>query len=183
MNWDLVEGDDIYPYCEGFSNDEYKNAREFLEIKDSTIPGAGRGLFPRKRLEEGTSLGFYSGKMLSKREHENMRLSDSSYVVTLHWKRKVRGKRQHIIVDGNVSGNMLSIINDGPHSGHAANVEMDDGGVLYTTRVVEEGEELFWNYGNNYWEPPDGRMTRRKKRSRSKSKRSSSSASSDSVTC
>lgn len=150
-NWDLVEGSNVFPYCEGFSNDEYKNARKFLEIKESTIPGAGRGVFARKRLEEGTSLGFYSGKILTKREHENMSPTDASYVVTLQWKRKVRGRRQHIIVDGNVSGNMLSIINDGPHSGHEANLEMDDGGVLYTTKVVEEGEELFWNYGNNYW--------------------------------
>jgi hypothetical protein len=152
---------EIYPYCEGYSNNEYKLASRFLEIKESTIPGAGRGLFTRKKLQGGTSLGFYSGKMLSTREHERMSYDDSAYVVTLHWKRKVGNKFQPIIVDGKVSGNMLSMINDGPHSGYAANVEMGDGGVLYTTRVVEEGEELFWDYGNKYWDTPRKRKSRK----------------------
>lgn len=152
--WDLVEGPDTYPYCEGyqFSNNEYKKIHNFLEIRESTIPGAGNGVFATKKLKKGTKLGFYSGKMLTKEEHKKMSAEQAAYVVTLHWKRKVNGKREYIIIDGNVSGNKLKMLNDGVHSGGVANVYMDDGGFMSTTQDVEAGEELLWDYGPNYWD-------------------------------
>lgn len=149
---DLVEGADIYPYCEGYSNKEYKRIRNSLEVRESSIPGAGNGVFAAKKLKKGTKLGFYSGKMLTRQEHKQMSADDASYVVTLHWKRTVDGKRQYIIIDGKVSGNKLAMLNDGPHSGLEANVEMDDGGFMSTTRPIEEGEELLWTYGPKYWD-------------------------------
>jgi hypothetical protein len=152
--WDLVKGPDIYPYADGygFLNNEYIKIHNFLEVRESNIPGAGNGLFATKKLKKGTKLGFYSGKLLTKEEHKKMSAEEAAYVVTIHWKRKVNGKRQYIIIDGNVSGNKLKMLNDGAHSGGVPNVDMDDGGFMYTTQDVEAGEELLWNYGTKYWD-------------------------------
>ena len=47
----------------------------------------------------------------------------------------------------------MRYINDGPHSGRAANVALyTDTMVLYTTKKIKKGEELFLDYGPAYWE-------------------------------
>jgi hypothetical protein len=148
---DLVTGDDIYPYCEGYSNEEYKTARKKLKVRKSNIPGAGKGLFAKEKLKKHELLGIYSGKMLSKREHRAMSDADASYVITLDIVKVIEGKRQYIIVDGKDGGNMLAMLNDGPHSGGEANVDIDSIGMMYTIRPIKKDEELLWDYGTKYW--------------------------------
>ena len=53
---------------------------EHVEVCKSSIPDAGEGLFTKEFLEDGTSLGYYTGRLLTEQEGE---LSDSHYLLTL----------------------------------------------------------------------------------------------------
>lgn len=68
----------IVPYRTPSSADGAKNLPEFLAVKDSTIKGAGKGLFATRRIKKGTALGNYVGERLSYAEAASR---DPSYFI------------------------------------------------------------------------------------------------------
>lgn len=61
-----------------------------LQVKTSTIPNAGKGLFATVDIPKRTKLGEYKGKRLS--EQQFQRTTDTSYV----WKVSARGKNVYV---------------------------------------------------------------------------------------
>jgi hypothetical protein len=119
-------------------------------------------------LDEGTCLGCYPG---SGRQWQNKTLSDAyedGYCITLRDKRG-------FVIPGQADQNPLSRSNDyrtnvedpkGPQDRkpNAAYAEFWQGGlpyiVFYTTRAVQTGEEILWDYGYQYWSDADMRKFR-----------------------
>ncbi|MEM6911844.1 MAG: SET domain-containing protein-lysine N-methyltransferase [Verrucomicrobiota bacterium] len=118
---------------------------EDFEIKPSTIPGAGRGLFAKKLIFPDDTIGPYLGKVLSDRQAEREPYLGSLYLV---WVCK------DCWIDGATGGNYTRFIN---HHGKRPNAEL-----IVTTRwkkarigakrKIRPGEEIFFDYGKDYWE-------------------------------
>lgn len=153
----------------------YNNTDILLELKTSTIPNSGRGLFLKEeRINEGQLIGYYDGDVTK----DDKKLSDYSFTLDDDW-----------FVDGlEFPRCYIAMINDPYGSEFECNCEFqlltqDEKTnktlpphkrkiYLVALRDIERGEELFASYGEDYWSC----KTRQKylKKSKKKSKKKSS---------
>lgn len=115
-----------------------------FEIKKSTIQGAGKGLFARVELNPGDRVGDFVGLHMNEAELESSEYSDSDYLVWIC--------HDYYIVCDEPHGNHTRFVNhdDSP------NCEMIISSRWKTARLevierIEPGEELFIDYGPDYW--------------------------------
>ncbi len=130
------------------------------QIKDSTLPGAGKGLFARWEFNKGDAIVRYTGDIVDTRKGDTEGgFEDSAYVleVTNTW--SIDAARTNT-ADGRM-------INDTVSSSKRTNCKFafDSKRKIVTiraTRKIAIGEELFINYGRGYWtKDPKGASTRR----------------------
>ena len=101
-------------------------------------------------LAEGTCVGYYEGRIITQCDFtEKCRVAKPLYVLNM--------TKYRIIVDAEniMESNWTRYINDGAHerSTSLVNVMFDHFGAIYTTKVIQKGEEFFLSYGGNtYWE-------------------------------
>jgi len=115
------------------------------EVRDSLIPGAGLGLFTTTRLKKNTVVTWYDGKPVS-RELALVHPNPTHLMSVTH----------DLILDGlrKVSRNCggVSFANHCARGSNAKIKRLESNQcVLITTRDVEGGEELLYNYGRSYW--------------------------------
>lgn len=122
-----------------------------LEIRPSSIEGAGNGLFTRVAFANNELVTMYGGIRMS----ENIYLSNTSvfppgldaYLL----------ETPDMFIDGRTNFRLAKELGRWiTHSKNRANckfiVEGEAGKIaIRATRDIEPGEELFLNYGNNYW--------------------------------
>jgi uncharacterized protein len=131
---------------------EHTKQDQLLVVRESTIAGAGDGVFARCRIAADTSLGYYRGAVLDQYPDHNDR--DYCYMLEISyrpaWISKERwAQLQHpVYIDGD---NVLSKINCCQGDACVQNTTFLSSGRFHTTRTVEEGEELFVDYGEDYW--------------------------------
>uniref|UniRef100_M4C385 SET domain-containing protein n=1 Tax=Hyaloperonospora arabidopsidis (strain Emoy2) TaxID=559515 RepID=M4C385_HYAAE len=118
-----------------------------LEVRESNIPRAGKGLFATKRHLKGSVICEYTGVVLHSQEAAwklkdksyLMKLGDGKYVDTLHC--------PHVLA---------RYINDcrgrfGGFNVHFDKRPDDNKANVVAMRDIEPGEELYVNYGRLYW--------------------------------
>lgn len=154
-----------------------------VQIKPSTIVGGGLGVFaagnvsPRmlrylksrdsSRAEKnqyavfkkGDVIGKYEGEVVS-REELNRRYGEHTtapYAVQ---------KSRREIYDALCVRNFVGYVNSAHNTGFQNNCKLTAGLRLVATRNIYPGEELFWNYGRDYWRshPPVIRSTKSRSR-------------------
>lgn len=116
-----------------------------FEIRTSTLPGAGKGLFTRVPIGEEETIGFYTGELITYEELAKGRFSGSDYLL---------GLTRHWLIAG-----------EGPKAGYTRyiNHHAEPNALLITstrwktarfvaTRDIAPGEEIFFDYGELYWE-------------------------------
>ena len=132
----------------------YNNTDILLELKSSSIPNSGRGLFLKEsRINEGQLIGYYDGDVTK----DERKLSDYSFTLDDDW-----------FVDGlEFPRCYIAMINDPYGSNFECNCEFrlltrDEETkktlppqkrriYLVALRDIERGEELFASYGEDYW--------------------------------
>ena len=118
--------------------------RPRLEVRPSTIPGAGSGLFAAEDFREGRRLVEYTGRILTLKQ--TMSLADRSYLkmVTLN---------RHI--DGSVpEASVARYVNDHIDKARINTRFVTVGGrrvYVEALRDVALGQELFCDYGRAHW--------------------------------
>lgn len=148
-------------------------ASEQIEIKDSKIVGAGKGLFARAPLPKWSVLPPYQGMQLSYLEVRRLRFTPEmeymwcpmksaaliANMTDAELESKPLAAQPTYCVDGkpSVEGNPSRFVNAAAEVAQCAavNVEICElGQVMYfrTTKPVPGGAELLTNYGPNYWE-------------------------------
>jgi hypothetical protein len=153
---------DAYTYGEYPRTKSDAFAEKILEIKKSSIPNSGLGVWAKEGIARGTALGRYSGIAMNKEALDALygdKLAEYALTVTCARQEDCgfdsKGGSKHephsIIIDAKSNGNWASRINDGPHSGFSANVAFGDDGTVYVTKNIKGGEELFADYGSDYW--------------------------------
>lgn len=120
--------------------------RDAFEICRSTIPNAGSGLFSLVNIAVEDTIGCYTGKILDNEAFNDPNRSASDYVLYLC--------NNHIIIGEGPHANYTRYIN---HSSKNPNAFLITSTRWKTARfeAIEEikpGNEIFFNYGEDYWE-------------------------------
>ena len=120
-----------------------------LEIKESNIPGAGKGLFTTEFIPKGTRIVEYKGRIRTWKDVKN---EDGNYYIFYV-------NRNRIIDGSNYNKSFARYINDARGlkriKGLSNNTEfLKDGLKVFVdaTKDIPAGAELFVGYGKEYWE-------------------------------
>ena len=122
-----------------------RKRRPATEVLPSSIPGAGRGLFAKRRIRKDFRLGEYKGEKISYAEAAKR---DHSYFIHVD-----PGGNSGFVIDGRSLSNPMRWPNHtvDPHRGLPnAEARVEKNRIYYyTTRPVARGEELLTDYGYN----------------------------------
>ena len=116
-----------------------------FEIRTSTIEGAGMGLFARYPIGEEDTIGYYTGEVITEKEFHDPDRPFSAYVM---WVTK-----NHILVGEGPKANYTRYINhdDEPNAFLVVSSRWKTAR-FQALRDIEPGEEIFFDYGEDYWE-------------------------------
>lgn len=119
-----------------------------LEVKESNLPGAGKGLFTTKFIAKGTRIIEYKGKI---RTWKDVQFEDSNYYIFFV-------NDEHVIDAGKNKKSLGRYINDAKGlqkiKGLVNNAEFICVGLrvfVDATRDIPAGGEIFVGYGKEYW--------------------------------
>lgn len=139
--WCPVDRVGAGPYCRYHSRG--------LRVLRSSIPNAGLGVYTKRAIPRGALVGEYSGELLNAldlRERYPPKLDPARYIFSTEW--------PDVFIDGaRPDSGIERWINDGGDEQYQ-NVEARGLGarvLLYATRNIARGEELFLSYGAAYW--------------------------------
>lgn len=119
-----------------------------FEIKDSTVPGIGKGLFTKQKLYKGDTIGYYTGRIISDDDAESPKYIDSKYLLYIC-------KDWWIYGEGRES-NYTRYINhsDKPNALLVTSVRWKTAR-FEVLKPIPEGGEIFFDYGKDYWDNVD----------------------------
>lgn len=122
-----------------------------VELRDS--PGKGKGVFALRDIPSGSLLTRYTGAVLSDDEYDarlNSGATSGDYALQL---------TEGWIVDGEnpQRSNWVRYLNHNLRRQNCDGYEVPGAVVIVTRRDVKEGEELFFDYGPEYWASRVGR--------------------------
>jgi uncharacterized protein len=122
---------------------------KFLQVKESTIPNSGKGLFTRKFIPSGTRIVEYKGKITDWNSVKNN--SDNGYIYSVN--------NKHVIDAGKHLKAFARYANDARGitrvKGITNNCHYVNDGVrvfIEAIRDIPAGGELFVAYGKEYWD-------------------------------
>lgn len=135
---------DVYVY-----NAKYGYAAD-VEIKQSTIPNAGQGVFALVNMRQKQIIGRYGGKIISRERMLEMPKQDMNKVISL-----VLPSGIEVLVDGKECNHFSAFFNhkwkQDKNPLGAANIGVTGEGYFVCLRDITAGEELWFDYGPKYW--------------------------------
>lgn len=118
---------------------------EHFEVCPSTIPGAGQGLFARVPIGIEETIGFYTGELITYEELAAGRFSGSDYLLGLTSKWLIAGEGPKAnytrYINHSSDPNLLLTVSTRWKTARFESI-----------RAIEPGEELFFDYGELYWQ-------------------------------
>lgn len=121
-----------------------------LRIKSSLLPNAGMGLFTTAFIPKGTIIVEYKGKITTWKEVDHND-GDNGYIYYV--------KRNHVIDASRYTSALARYANDARGiqrmKGLKNNAEYVEEGLkvyIKATRDIAAGDEIFVDYGKEYWE-------------------------------
>ena len=119
------------------------SANDF-EVKPSTIPAAGRGLFARVPIELEDTIGYYAGEVITSDELVAGKFSGSDYILWV--------TRNHLIVGEGEKSNYTRYINHGEEPNAYLVVSSRWKTARFEcVKPIAAGDEIFFNYGEEFW--------------------------------
>jgi len=147
-------------YClQNETKETYKNniildETENIEIKQSIIKNAGRGVFAKRNIPKGKILGKYTGKKHFAKNDEMK--NDSSFMDNKYLFLISQTDSDILFIDGSDGGNWTCMINGAKTAleKNKINIQtfLDKEDIYFqTTRTIKKGDELLFDYGPYYW--------------------------------
>ena len=120
-----------------------------LEIKPSTIPGAGKGLFTKTTISKGTRIVEYKGTVTTWNAVKDD--PTNAYIYYL--------KPNHVIDARDHPKSLARYVNDAKglvrNKQRTNNAQFSNEGLhvyIVATRTIKAGEEILVEYGQKYWD-------------------------------
>jgi SET domain-containing protein len=139
----------LYPRFDPTENERHVESN-LIELRKSTIPGAGTGVFCKQAIPSGTDLGYYRGEEITPDEHDR-RHSKKGYGEYVLMVTDMDDDKKQVYIDGKTHNNWISRVNAPKGTGKKPNIYWDAYGHVFSSRNIKAGEELFANYGAAYW--------------------------------
>jgi uncharacterized protein len=121
-----------------------------VEVKESILPGAGKGLFAKKLIPKGTRIVEYKGKITTWKE-VNDNDGNNGYIYYV--------KRHHVIDASRHTGSLARYANDARGlqrvKGITNNSEYVEEGLkvyIESKKDIIAGAEILVEYGKEYWD-------------------------------
>lgn len=114
---------------------------QHFSVRNSTISGCGQGLFSEVLLYPGDTVGPYLGEMISDAQSEQEPYIDSHYLLWLCRDCLIVGENYTRFINHSQEPNVQFVVST---RWKKARVEV--------IRKVRPGEELFLDYGPDFWE-------------------------------
>lgn len=122
---------------------------DWFVVKPSTIPGAGLGLFTRCAIGVEETIGYYTGEWITYEELAAGRFAGSDYLLGL--------TSRYLIAGEGPKANFTRYINHSREPNLYLTVSTRWKSARFeTVRAIAAGEELFFDYGEAYWEQSGG---------------------------
>lgn len=126
-----------------------------IEIKESTIAGAGLGAFAKDPFYKDEIIDEYIGEHISKKKffeiiNDKKNESNNRYGYILEITDKQTNKVKYIDAYDINKSNWCRYINHYPNDSKP-NVEFTIDGKIKVIQFINEGDELFIDYGPDYW--------------------------------
>lgn len=137
-----------------------------VEIKISSIPNAGRGVFAKEHLNSNMSLGEYKGRWISTKEFDSFPDEQKIKGFEYGWeisdfrgnKNRPKGSRLrdkqaigYIDARNETDGNFLRFINHSDTDDNVTAYQIKDKIYYVTKKDIKAGEELLVNYGTRFF--------------------------------
>jgi len=127
-----------------------KYNRYLVEIKESSIPNAGLGLFAKYDIPKDTIIDAYIGREMTAEQCYELDKHKEMYIMTIN---------DNLFIDGGTEKNFISYTNDArgivrtPGVRNNCRFELTDDNkmVLVASKKIKAGSELFVFYGDCYW--------------------------------
>jgi SET domain-containing protein len=130
----------------------YQHAKSILglQIKKSTIPNTGQGLFTLKEIKKNEDITEYNGVKMTVEEAN--RKEESGYALLINKDTVIDGKSTQSCLGR--YANMCRSLNKPHCKGNNARFVINQKTkkvVLRATKKIKIGEEIFVSYGRSYW--------------------------------
>lgn len=131
----------------------WNNTKLILNVEASKIPNAGNGIFTYKNIPKETLIGYYEGEL---KKDNGTCVGDYSFSLNKQW----------FIDARNYPRSYIAMINDVHGTKYKYNCEFrmeneDENGkkrkpqdrkiTLWSIKNIKAGEELYADYGKDYW--------------------------------
>lgn len=138
------------------------NKHTSFKVAESTIAGAGQGLFSLQVLARGQKVLHYTGSRRDRSDHSDhtycFRIDETTCLCPAEPKAALESKTETKQSD---TACLAKFVNDVRGSKFKTNLRwrLQNGRVLLeTTRRIQKGEELFVDYGPEYWQDMEQRQ-------------------------
>eukprot|EP00658_Telonema_sp_P-2_P037877 TRINITY_DN27220_c0_g1_i3.p1 TRINITY_DN27220_c0_g1~~TRINITY_DN27220_c0_g1_i3.p1 ORF type:complete len:363 (+),score=72.74 TRINITY_DN27220_c0_g1_i3:56-1144(+) len=124
---------------------------EGVEVRASSVEGAGKGLFASRSWDKGDLLGYYYGNVLCSAQAAQMACDDKRYLLRAG---------PNVYIDAADSDCVARYMNDPRGSALVANVAFDkqpsrQRAGVYCIKQITKGDEVLVSYGAGYWRGMD----------------------------
>ncbi len=116
-----------------------------FEIKKSSIPKSGKGLFSKTQIKKGETIGSYIGRYMNDKEFNSGKHENNHYILYVC-------KDCYIDAEDLKKSNYTRFINHSlkPNCKFVVSTRHKTARVE-ALRNIKAGEELFLNYGEDFW--------------------------------
>jgi SET domain-containing protein len=132
--------------------------KKMFEIRESTIAGAGLGVFAKKKIAQNMSLGYYKGEVYTDDEFKKVpyTLYDFMFKLSAGYEKESKQIILHIDASDKNKSNWTRYVNGAKNKEQEKmiNIEVVTVGVslaFHSTKDIEPGTELIISYGETYW--------------------------------
>lgn len=116
-----------------------------FEVRTSTIKDAGLGLFTRQTIQTGETIGYYTGEIIDEKSFLDPDRPFSPYLLWVC--------RSHIILGEGPKANYTRYINHSDQPNAFLVVSTRWKSARFEALIkIHPGEEIFFNYGDEYWD-------------------------------
>ena len=122
---------------------------KYLEVKRSTLPKAGKGLFTKKFIPKGANIIEYKGKITSWKnaDHDD---GKNMYIFYVNKDRVIDAKNNKRVLaryanDARGTNKLKGLRNNAEYSNESDRI------FIKAIKDIAPGEEIFVSYGADYW--------------------------------
>lgn len=125
--------------------------KHLVEIRPSSIPGAGLGLFAIADIPKGTIIDMYHGTRLTKKELEEGDSVESMYIMQINKNLYIDSSKEKCIVAFTNDARGLNRTPGVRNNCYFALAPDNKNMFMKTSKNIKTGSELFTFYGKTYW--------------------------------